>query len=443
MKNRATHTQIIALGFVITILVGALLLMLPLSSRSGQSTNFLDCLFTATSATCVTGLVVVDTSNHWSVFGQCVLLLLIQIGGLGFLTMGVFFSIVLKRKITLKVRGILQDSMNVLRIGGIVRLAKHAVIGSLIIEAIGAALLSLRFIPQFGLWKGIYFSVFHAVSAFCNAGFDLMGFQEPYNSLCGYSSDALVNIVIMTLIIIGGIGFIVWEDISNKKIHFNKYMLHTKMTLLTTAILLVASGLLFYVFERDGLLIGMSGKETALACAFSSVTPRTAGFNTIDTGALKDCSKLLTMALMFVGGSSGSTAGGIKTTTLLVLLVYLWSNLRSSKSCTIFHRRLDDEAIKKAGNVLVISLILAMLAIISISFIQALPLEDIMFEVFSAIGTAGMSTGITRQLLPVSRLIIIFLMFCGRVGSMSCAMTLMERRKAAPVELPSENIMVG
>ena len=341
IKNNMTRTQMIALGYFLLIALGTLLLMLPAASKTGEKTNVLTALFTATSATCVTGLVVVDTGTYWSVFGQCVILGLIQIGGLGFVTIGVLFATVLNRKITLRTRGLLQESMNVSQMGGVVRLAKLALRGTAVIELTGAFLLSLRFVPEFGVIKGIGFGIFHSISAFCNAGFDLMGADKGvYSSFTSYAGDALVNLVIMILIVVGGIGFLVWDDIFVHGRHFRKYALHTKLALSVTAVLIFGGAGLFFLFERGNLLAGFGLKESILASLFSSVTARTAGFNTIDTAGLTTSSKLLTMVLMFIGGSPGSTAGGIKTTTLIVLLIFVRANLRHSRGCNIFGRRL-------------------------------------------------------------------------------------------------------
>ncbi len=444
VKGSMTYTQIIALGYFTLILAGTLLLLLPAATKSGESAGFLTALFTATTSTCVTGLVVVDTATYWSVFGQLVILLMIQIGGLGFMTMGVVFAMILKKKITLSVRGLVQESMNANQVGGMVKLVKNVFLGTVLIEGIGALLLAIRFVPQFGVPKGIYYSIFHSISAFCNAGIDLMGsVSGEYSSLSDYVKDPLVSLVVSALIIVGGIGFLVWGDIRKNGVKWKRYTLHTKIALSVTFVLLAGGTVLFYIFERNYTLADMSVGEGILASFFDSVTARTAGFNTTDTAALSSSSKLLTILLMFVGGSPGSTAGGIKTVTMMVLFVYVWSNLRGSKSCNIFGRRLWDEDIKKASNVIIISLIMAMAAALAISSIQDIPMEDIMFEIFSAIGTVGMTTGITRSLSVVSRLLIILLMYCGRIGSMSFALSFTERKKVAPIQLPAEKVMIG
>ncbi len=442
-RRHVSQTQFIAYGFFCIIITGTLLLMLPFASRDGQSEPFLNCLFTATSASCVTGLVVADTWSQWSLFGQLVILTMIQIGGLGFITVGVFISIVLRRKIGLKERGLMMESVNTLQIGGVVRLAKKIIIGTCIFEGTGAVLLAIRFIPQFGFLRGLFYGIFHSISAFCNAGFDLMGGQTPYSSFVAYYDDWLVNLVIMSLIIIGGIGFIVWDDLSRNKLHFRKYMLQTKIVLVTTAILVFGGGLLFYLLERNHLLVGMNTSGKILTSLFSSVTARTAGFNTTDTAALTDGSKLLTIILMFIGGSPGSTAGGIKTTTLVVLLLCVHSNIKQTYGINIFGRRLENDAVKRAGTILTINLLLAVTASLAIMAIQPLGFSDILFETFSAIGTVGMTTGITRALHPVSRCIIILLMYCGRIGRHSIALAFVQSKRKPHVQQPAEAINIG
>ncbi len=437
------QTQFLAFGFFVLIMTGTLLLMLPFSSRDGRSMDFLGALFTATSASCVTGLVVADTWTQWSLFGQLVIITMIQIGGLGFITIGVYVSILLRRKIGLKMRGLLQESTSALNIGGIVRLAKKIIIGTILFEGGGALLLAIRFIPQYGFLRGIFYSIFHAVSAFCNAGFDLMGHTGQYNSLSVYYDDWLVNLVIMSLIIIGGIGFVVWDDISKKKLHFSRYLLQTKIVLITTAVLVFGGGLAFYLLEKDLLMADMDTSGRILSSLFSSVTARTAGFNTIDTGALSDGSKLLTIILMFIGGSPGSTAGGIKTTTVVVLFLFVNSSIQRTYGVNAFGRRLDDEAIRQASSVLTINLFLALGVSLVIMGVQNLSMSDTLFETFSAIGTAGMTTGITRDLVPLSRFLIILLMYCGRIGSMSFALSFTQQKRITKVKNPMEQISVG
>lgn len=441
--DKLTTTQTIAVGFLMTILIGTVALMLPISSRDGRFTDPLTALFTATSATCVTGLAVVDTYQYWSVFGRVFLLILIQIGGLGFMTIGVFMAVLMRRNIGLKERGILQESMNTLQIGGVVRLVKKIIIATLAFEGVGAVLLAVRFVPEMGWIEGICNGIFHSISAFCNAGFDLMGKKEEYSSLVAYSGDVIVNVTIMLLILLGGAGFVVWDDLQKKKFRVKEYLLHTKIALTMTVILVFGGAFAIYLLERNGLMADMGAKETVLTSLFASVTARTAGFNTIDTGAMSAGSKLVTIALMFIGGNPGSTAGGIKTTTFAVMLIFVWANLRNSHGSNIFRRRLEEEEIRKASIVVTINLLLAVAAAILLCALQDFPMEDILLEVFSAIGTVGMSSGITRGMGTVSRLVLIVLMYCGRIGSMTFALSFTERKKVAPVQLPAEKIIIG
>ena len=443
-QNHLSQTQYIAYGFFCVILAGALLLTLPFASRDGQSIGFLNALFTATSATCVTGLVVADTWSQWTLFGQIVIICLIQIGGLGFITIGVCLSIILRRKIGLKERGLLQESVNTLQIGGVVRLARKIFIGTIIFEGTGAILLAIRFVPQYGFFRGVFYGFFHSISAFCNAGFDLMGFQGKYSSFVNYYDDWLVNLVIMSLIVIGGIGFVVWDDVSRNKWHVHKYMLHTKIVLLTTFVLIFGGAYLFYLLERNALMEDMTVSGKILSSLFSSVTARTAGFNTIDTGALTDGSKLLTIVLMFIGGSPGSTAGGIKTTTIIVLLFCVVSNIRRESGLNVFGRRIEDDTIKRASTIMTMNLTLTLIVALVIMGIQPdLVMSDVLFETFSAIGTVGMTTGITRDLLPVSRILIIFLMYCGRIGSLSFALAFTQQKRTSQIKLPVGKITIG
>lgn len=442
-KRRLSQVQVIALGFLIVILIGSLLLMLPFATAEGESTSYLDALFTATSASCVTGLVVQDTFLHWTWFGRSVILILIQVGGLGFISIGVFFATLLRRKISLRQRGLMQESINALHISGMVKLTRFIIKWTLIIEGIGALLLAFRFVPEYGFPVGIYFSVFHAVSAFCNAGFDLMGHKAPYDSFVSYQGDIYVNLILMALILIGGLGFLVWADLKKTRYSFRKMKLHTKIVLTMTAVLIVIPAVIFWVIERNHILADKSIAEQIISSLFAVVTPRTAGFNTIDVAAMGENSKLLTIFLMFVGGNPGSTAGGIKTTTFLMMLLFIGANFRGKKSCNLFGRRLDEAGIRKAMVVFGTNLSLAVFISFIISSLQKLPMMDILFETFSAIGTVGMTTGITRDLTTISRILIMFLMFCGRTGSLSFAMSILEKKKEPVVQNPVEQIQIG
>ncbi len=444
MRRHLSQGQFIAIGFILMILIGAILLDTPMASRSGQSIGFLSALFTATSASCVTGLVVADTATQWTLFGQIVVLILIQIGGLGFISIGVFFSIILRRKIGLRERGLMMESANALQLGGIVKFARRIVAGTAIVEGVGALLLMIRFIPEFGVLKGIWYGIFHSVSAFCNGGFDLMGAKYgKYSSLVAYYDDPLVNIVIMSLIVIGGIGFVVWGDLLKNRWHFKKYLLHTKIVLLMSTILIFGGALLFYWAERNGVLKGMSVSGQILSSLFASVTARTAGFNTVDTAAMSGASKLLTAALMFIGGSPGSTAGGIKTTTLFVLLMGVKKNVTGAYGIQAFGKRLEDDTLATASIIATLNMGITIIVIFIVMGMQPFAMQDVVFEAFSASGTVGITAGITRDLNTVSRILMIMLMYLGRVGSLSFALAFMESKKKPKVMLPKESISIG
>ena len=435
--------QLIALGFFLLIMCGALLLMLPISSRDGTWTPFMTALFTATSASCVTGLILVDTYTHWSTFGQIVLICLIQIGGLGFITIGTAVSLILRRKIGLKQRGWIKESFNILDIGGVVRLIRLVLKGTLLFEGIGALLLFTRFYPRMGLARGIYYAIFHSISAFCNAGFDLMGYYEPYSSFTSYYDDPVVTFTICALILIGGIGFIVWSDIAQHKWHFRKYALQTKMVLTFSAVLVFGGALLFYIIEGNRLYADMDLTGKICSSFFSAVTPRTAGFNTTDTSALSEGGKLLSIILMFIGGGSGSTAGGVKMATIFVLLLHLRSTLQRTTGTNIYGRRIEDSTITKASALLCTYLFCGIAATLVICSMQNFAIGDVLFEVTSAICTVGMTTGITGQLNLASQIIIAFLMYIGRLGSLSFALSFTDHKKPTQVMQPVERINIG
>lgn len=443
VKKKQSTTRSIALGFALIIFVGALLLTLPIATRTGE-VDFIESLFTATSATCVTGLVVADTYQNWSIFGQIVIITMIQLGGLGFMTVGVYISVLLKKKIGLQERESIHESVNTMETAGVVRLVKKIVQGTFIIEGIGAILLATRFIPRFGVRRGIYYSFFHSISAFCNAGFDLMGIEGEYSSLVAFEDDIIVNVVVMLLILIGGIGFIVWDDIQRNKWHFKKYLLHSKIVIVTTVIITIVTTILFFIFEYNNTLRDMTLLEKMLGAAFSSVTPRTAGFNTVDTAALSEAGKLLSMVLMFIGGSPGSTAGGAKTTTIVVLVCYAIAMVRSHEDINLFGRRLTADVVKKANAVVMINLVLSLIVAMMIMAMQPLLSgTDVMFEVLSAINTVGMTTGITRELNVIARILIMILMYCGRLGSLSFALVFAQKNTTDSVRQPQEKIIVG
>ena len=441
--KRLSGMQLIAVGFFLLIMLGAFLLMLPISSRDGEITPFMTALFTSTSASCVTGLILVDTFTHWSVFGQIVLLCLIQVGGLGFITIGTAVSLMLRRRIGLKQRGWIRESFNVLDIGGVVRLIRLVLRGTFFFEGVGAVILTIRFYPKMGLLQGIYYGIFHSVSAFCNAGFDLMGCYEPFSSFTAYYDDPVVTVTLGALILIGGLGFIVWSDLARYRLHFRKYALQTKMVLAASAFLIFGGMLLFYLIEGNRLYADMDLSSKLCCSFFSAVSPRTAGFNTTDTGALSEGGRLLTILLMFIGGGSGSTAGGLKMATVFVLLLHLRSTLSRSTGTNIFGRRIDDATVIKASALLCTYLTCSLTATLIICSIQNFAIGDVLFEVISAVCTVGMTTGITGKLNLISQIIIIFLMYIGRLGSLSFALSFTEHKKTAHVMQPVEQINIG
>jgi len=440
---KLTYIQMIAAGFLGIIIVGSLFLTLPIASRTGTWTPYIDALFTATSATCVTGLVVYDTFTYWTLFGQIIILILIQIGGIGFMTIITLFSILLKRQIPLHERKLIMQSTGTIKVGGVVSLIKKVALATVIIEGTGAILLSFSFIPDMGLAVGIYASIFHSISAFCNAGFDLMGYFEQFSSLTRYVSDPIVNFTIVTLIFIGGLGFFVLSDLSTHKLHFHQYQLHTKMVLAMTGILVVGGTILFFIFEYNDTQVNMDFGQRFMASLFQAITPRTAGFNTTDINSLSESGSLLTIILMFIGGSPGSTAGGIKTTTLLVLVLSIRANCIHSCGITVFKKKLEDSIVRQAAAIATLYMIAVLSATMIICAITPLDFLTVLFETVSAAATVGLSAGATLVMGTISKIIIIILMFGGRVGGLTLALVLAEKRIFVPVERPVEKIMVG
>ncbi|SET49734.1 trk system potassium uptake protein TrkH [Natronincola peptidivorans] len=449
MKDRIGHidlapTQILVMGFLIVILIGTTLLNLPIASQSGQSIGFIDALFTATSAVCVTGLVVVDTGTYWSTFGKTVILILIQIGGLGFMTMATMFFVLLGKKISLKERLIMQEALNQYTLAGIVKFTQYIILGTFIIQGIGAFLLSFRFIPDYGWGKGIAYSIFHAISAFCNAGFDLIG---EGRGLTPYVADPIVNLAIWGLVIIGGIGFSVIVDIINQK-SFKRLGLHTKMVLFITALLLSLGFLAFLVLEWNNpeTLGDLSFSGKMLAAFFQSMTPRTAGFNTIPLDGMTNASKMLTIMLMYIGGSPASTAGGIKTATLGVILFTVVSVIKGKEDTELFKRKVSRDIVNRGITVAVIGITLIMIITMLLMITETgFSFEEVLFETTSAFGTVGLSLGITDELSTIGRLIMIFMMFAGRVGPLTIAYALARQQKKNKgiIKYPEGKILVG
>ena len=437
--NRMTSFQVIILSFFGLILIGTLLLMLPISSRQRSVTSFSDSMFTAVSATCVTGLVVKDTATYWSLFGQSVILMLIQIGGMGVITIGLAIIRASGRKIGLWQRSTMQESISAPQVGGIVKLTGFILKTSLIIELIGAALLAPVFCKDFGILKGIGYAVFHSVSAFCNAGFDLLGIRGHFSSLTSYHSNIYLNIVIMVLIITGGIGFLVWHDIGTHKHHLKKYSMQSKVVLLTSAVLIVLPAVYFFFCEYEDASFG----NRMIYSVFQSVTTRTAGFNTTDLAAMEESGTAVMIILMLVGGSPGSTAGGMKTSTLAVLFLSAITVFSRRNDVQCFKRRISEETVRSAGAVLFMYLVLFFTSGVIISRTEELPLLTCLFETGSAIGTVGLTLGITSTLSGISRVILMALMFFGRVGGLTLIYAAVPSSESSKIKLPLEIITVG
>ena len=434
-----TSFQIIILGFLSMIILGSILLMLPVATRDGNGAVFSDALFTATSAVCVTGLVMHDTATYWSMFGQSVILFLIQIGGMGIVTVAVSVAAFSGRKIGLMQRSTMQEAVSAHHLGGIVRLTKFILKITVCIELVGTVLLLPVFIRDFGIMKGIWYALFHSISAFCNAGFDLIGVKEPFSSLTSYSSKPFLNFTVMALIIIGGIGFLTWEDIKNNKLHFRKYRMQSKVILTVTGILVILPALYFFFFEYQSLPPG----ERILTSLFQSVTPRTAGFNTTDLTSFSETGQMLVILLMLIGGSPGSTAGGMKTTTIAVLVSSALSVFRKKVDTHFFKRRIPDDTVKSAATIFLLYIGLFIGGGMIISRLENIPLLTSLFETGSAIGTVGLTLGITPQLGIVSQFILIVLMFFGRVGGLTLIFAAMTKTAANASKYPQEKITLG
>ena len=437
-KRKLSSSQIILFGFAGVILVGTMLLMLPFATRTGQSAPFGDALFTATSAVCVTGLIIQDTASYWSAFGQSVILLMIQIGGMGVITVAAAITMASGKKISLMQRSTMQDAISAPQVGGIVRFTGFILKGIFLFELLGALVLMTVFIPEYGV-KGIWLAVFHSISAFCNAGFDLMGTNSPYSSLTAYAAHPVVNITVMLLIVIGGIGFLTWQDIRQNGIHMKRYRMQSKVILATTGILLLIPALYFFFFEFSAEPMG----RRILLSLFQSVTPRTAGFNTADLTALSETGQTLTIGLMLIGGSPGSTAGGMKTTTAAVLIACAAAVFRRRENGRFFGRRIADDTVKNALTVFLMYITLFLLGGMIISRVENLPILTCLFETASAIGTVGLTLGITPGLHLISKLILISLMFLGRIGGLTLIFATLSANKNTLSKLPLEKITVG
>ena len=462
-KRRLSSFQIIILGFAGVILLGALLLMLPISTTGGNVTPFNETLFTATSAVCVTGLVVQDTGSYWSTFGQAVILALIQIGGLGVVTVAASFALLSGRKISLMQRSTMQDAISAPKVGGIVRLTRFILRGTFLIELLGALAMLPVFCHDYG-WRGIWMAVFHSISAFCNAGFDILGTESNlYPSLTGYAGSPTINITIMLLIVVGGIGFLTWDDVCENKWRLHRYRMQSKVILVTTGLLILLPAAFFFFTDFSTLSTG----KRLLASFFQSVTPRTAGYNTVTLSAMSGASQGIMILLMLIGGSPGSTAGGMKTTTLAVLLanavatfrqrdsaqffgrrvdcsaVKTAATFRQRENAQFFGRRIDFSAVKTAATILTMYLTLFFGGAVFISVYEDLTLSACLYETASAVGTVGLTLGITPQLHLPSQIVLIMLMYLGRVGGLTLIYAAFSGKKINGAKLPQEKIMIG
>lgn len=439
IKKRLSTFQIILLGFAGVILLGALLLMMPISSAERVVTPFNEALFTSTSAVCVTGLIVKDTGSYWSAFGQAIIITLIQIGGLGVVTIAASFSMLAGRRISLMQRSTMQDAISAPKVGGIVKLTKFIITGTFIIEAVGAVSMMPVFCKNFGA-KGIWMSIFHSISAFCNAGFDILGTEgNQFCSLTSYASNPVINITVMLLIVIGGIGFLTWDDIYNNKFKIKKYRMQSKIILVTSLILILLPAIYFFFFDYSDYSIG----NRLLASLFQSVTTRTAGFNTTDLTKLTRPSQAIMIFLMLVGGSPGSTAGGLKTTTIAVLILNAFACFRRKEDVCAFGRRIDNSVIKNAATIVMMYIALFFIGGVSICTIEKLPLVASLFETASAIGTVGLTLGLTPKLSLASQIILIVLMYIGRVGGLTLIYATLSGKKQINAKMPLDKITVG
>lgn len=439
LKRNLTPFQIIIIGFAAVIFIGALILMLPISSKSGEVTPFNVSIFTSASAVCVTGLVLRDTASYWSYFGQAVILVLIQIGGLGVVTVAAALSLLSGRRISLSQRSAMQESISAPKLGGIVKLTGFILKGTAIFEIAGAVALMPAFIKDYGL-SGIWKSFFHSISAFCNAGFDIMGTEDAqFPSLTSSVGNPLVNIVIMLLITVGGIGFLTWNDIKTNRFHLRRYRLQSKIILLTSALLVIIPAVYFFIFEFSSY----APAKRALISLFQAVTPRTAGFNTVNLNEMSASGKTVMIMLMLIGGSPGSTAGGMKTTTIAVLALNAAAVFKRRENAGVFGRRIDDNTVKNAATILIMYLSLFIFGAIVISQIEGIPLDVCLFETASAIGTVGLSLGVTPSLGIVSQAILIILMFFGRVGGLTLIYAALSGTNMKFSKLPQEKVTVG
>lgn len=441
-KTKFSEVQVLALGFFIVIFIGGTILSLPISSASGEATNFLDSIFTATSATCVTGLVTVDTGTHWNLFGQTVIMILIEIGGLGFMSFATFISVLIGRRITLKSRLLMQEAMNTFNIQGLVKMLKKVMLFTFIIQFIGALILSTQLIPEFGVARGIYISIFSSISTFCNAGFDLFG---NFNSYTAYYDNSIILLTVSALIAIGGLGFIVLLELYNYK-STKKLSLHAKVVLLITTILIVGGTIVMFILEYNNpnTLGNMNIKDKIVNSIVASISPRTAGINSVPIDKMTTTSKFITVILMFIGGSPGSTAGGLKTSTFGIILCTAISVIKGKENADIFGSTIPRGLQLKAVTLLIIGM--GLVTTVTMALTIAEPNEaflDVLYEATSAFGTVGLTTGVTQRLSEPGKIIIIMLMYLGRVGPLTVVMALISRKKGTNYKYPEGKILIG
>ena len=439
-KIKLKGVQILALGFLVAIFIGAIILSLPISSKSGEATNFVDAIFTSTSAVCVTGLITLNTSAHWSTFGQIVIMTLIEIGGLGFMSFAVLISLILGKKITLRERLVMQEAMNTYSIQGLVRMVKYILIFTFSVQFFGALLLSTQFVPEYGIGRGIFYSVFHSISAFCNAGFDLFG-----TSLINYYDNSVVILVISALIIIGGLGFAVLLEIYEFK-GIKKLSIHSKLVIITTVILVFGGTILMLLFEFNNpeSIGNMNIKDKLLNSFFASVSPRTAGFNSVPTEGMTLAGKFLTIVLMFIGGSPGSTAGGLKTVTFGLLVLTVISVIKGREDTEVFGRRFTKELVYKAFTLLFIGVSLVIITTMILSYTEVgASFIDLLYEATSGFGTVGLTLGLTPSLSPIGKILMILMMYFGRVGPLTVVLSLTRKRKKSGYKYPEGKILIG
>lgn len=438
-KFELNPPRVLALGFASLILIGTLLLNLPMATSNNESIGLINALFTAASAVCVTGLVVFNTAEIFSTFGQVIIIILIQIGGLGFMTMATFGALIVRRKISLKERLVIKEQLNLGSLTGLVKLTKYVIIVTFVIEGIGALLLAIRFVPLYGVGEGLWYSIFHAISAYCNAGFDILG-----NSVVPYANDIIINLTLSSLIILGGLGFTVYLDISKNR-KFEKLQLHTKLVIWLTTILILVGMVIFLLIEYNNpnTIGNLNFTQKILPAFFQSVVTRTAGFNSLDMSMIKDTSAFLFIILMFIGGSPGSTAGGIKTTTFGAIALTTLSIIKGDKDVVAFKKRIPDSVINRSLAIVTVAIALIIIVSFVLTVTEDAAFLEVLFETTSAFATVGLTRGITSGLSDIGKIIITLTMYAGRVGPLTMAFAFAQKSKHSKLRYADGNIIVG